>query len=107
MKLHATQLPCPEAEFLQALADYRAAREAHKSTVGVPSPFPQFEILRTVVDRGEEVEIERDQLQEEAEKVNRDALAELDELKAKVAELQALRDKVAVLEAASREAVKV
>lgn len=91
MKLHTSQLPCDEATFLLKFAAYKAEREAHALTVGVPAPWPEYEIFRTIVDQGGEVVIERDPLVEEASKANRDALAELDELKAKVAALEAAR----------------
>lgn len=104
MKLHVTQLPCAELDFLSKLAAYKAEREAHALTVGVPAPFPEYEIFRTIVDRGGELIIERDELQEQAKAANRDALAELDALKSKVdekeAEIAALNAKVASLEAA-------
>lgn len=105
MKLHASQLPCPEPEFLQKLEAYKAERDAHALTVGVPAPWPEYEIFRTIVDQGGEIVIERDALQEQAKAVNRDALAELDALKsavaAKDAEIEMLKSKVSALEAAA------
>jgi hypothetical protein len=97
MKINATQLPCEEAEFLSKLEQYRAARAAHKLTVGVPAPFPEFEIMRVIVERGEPLTIERDALQEQAKAVARDALAELDALKAEVAAIGVLKAEVAAL----------
>lgn len=91
MKIHVTQLPCDEATFLLKLAAYRAEREAHKLTVGVPAPFPEYEIMRVIVDSGEPLVIEKDALQEQAKAAARDALAELDALKAKVASLEAAK----------------
>jgi hypothetical protein len=88
MKIHATQLPIDEATFRAKLDAYRAEREAHRFTVNTPAPFPEYEIFRVIEDQGGALEIERDELQEQAEKVNRDALAELDELKAKIAQLE-------------------
>lgn len=97
MKIQATQLPCDEATFLQKLEAYKAEREAHALTVGVPAPFPEYEILRTICEQGGNLVIVHDELQEQAKAVNRDALAELDELKVAVAALTA---KVAQLETA-------
>lgn len=57
MRLHVKQLPCPRAEFEAKLAAYLAEREAHKSTVGVPAPFPEFEIMRAIADQGGACEI--------------------------------------------------
>ena len=62
MNLHRRQLPCDKARFLDLLAAYSAAREAHKRTVGVPAPFPDFEILRTIVDQGGALTIEQEQI---------------------------------------------
>ena len=94
MRIHLSQLPVPEAEFVAGLNAYMQAREAHKSTVNVPAPFPEHELYRTLYERGETLEIIRDPLQEAAEPVNRDALAEMDALKSKVAELEALKTEV-------------
>ena len=94
MQINAAQLPCDEATFLAKFAEYRAARDAHRLTVGVPAPFPEYEIFRVLYERGEAPEIVRDELQEEAAKANRNALAELDALKAKVAELEGLKAQV-------------
>jgi hypothetical protein len=54
MLLQKTQLPCPEPEFREKLSDYLAAREAHKLTVGMPAPLPEFEVFRTIADKGGE-----------------------------------------------------
>lgn len=89
MKLHITQLPCEETIFLEKLAQYRSEREAHKLTVGIPAPFPEYEIMRVIVDAGGPLEIVRDELQEQAAKVSRNALSELDLLKEEVAFLRA------------------
>ena len=108
MKLHASALPCPEAEFLQKLDAYRASRDAHKLTVGVPAPFPEFEILRTIVDQGvDNLVIVRDELQEQAQAASRNALAELDALKAKVVELEALKEKVAQIDVLSAKVTSI
>ena len=88
MKINVAQLPCAEAEFLAKFEAYKAEREAHKLTVGVPAPFPEYEIYRTAFERGEDFEIIRDELQEEAKAAGRSALSELDELKATVTALQ-------------------
>lgn len=62
MRLHRRQLPCPKPQFLTKLAQYQAAREAHKSTVGVAAPFPEFEILRTIYERGGSVTIDEESI---------------------------------------------
>lgn len=45
-------LPCPESEFREKLAGYLKALEAHKTTVGKPAPFPEFEIFRAIAESG-------------------------------------------------------
>jgi len=57
MNLHCRQLPCRKAEFLAKLSAYNNAREAHKLTEGVPAPFPEYEILRTIYEAGGQVVI--------------------------------------------------
>lgn len=88
IKIDASQLPCEEGLFLLKLAAYRQAREDHKTTIGVPAPLPEYDLLRTIVDRGQEVEIVHNVLQDEAKDMGRDALAELDALTSQVAALQ-------------------
>ncbi len=89
MRIHEKQLPCDEATFLAKFDAYRAAREAHKLTEGVPAPFPEFEVFRVLYERGDAPEIVRDELQEQANAAGRDALAELDALTARVGALEA------------------
>lgn len=89
MKIDIDQLPCDEAEFIAKLDAYRQARM--DAVDGEPAPFPEFEIMRVIVDRGEELEITRDSLQDQAKEAGRDALAELDALKSVV---MALKKKV-------------
>lgn len=60
MKLHRRQLPCPKAHFLSALETYTAAMLAHAATEGTPAPFPEFEILRSILESGEPLEIEQE-----------------------------------------------
>lgn len=60
MKINEKQFPYAEEKFIADLAAYRAARDAHKLTVGVPAPFPPHEIMRVIVDSGEPLVIERD-----------------------------------------------
>ena len=60
MRLHEKQLPCPKDEFLSKLSAYTAEREAHKLTVGVPAPFPEYEILRVLYEHGGDVEVYSD-----------------------------------------------
>lgn len=43
-----SQLPCDEAILRVLLDDYQAAVAAHALTVGVPAPFPEYEILRVL-----------------------------------------------------------
>lgn len=42
-------LPVAEAEFRSGLDAYRAAVEAHKSTVGEPAPWPAYDIFRELL----------------------------------------------------------
>lgn len=95
MKFHVKQLPCEESAFLSKLEEYRRARDAHRITVGVPAPFPEYEIMRVIVDRDEPLEIVRDELQEQAKVASRDALAELDALKSEVG---ALKEQLSAIE---------
>lgn len=46
MILHRRQLPCPKALFLSKLAAYNAAMIAHAATVGIPAPFPDYDVFR-------------------------------------------------------------
>lgn len=57
MLINRKQLPCDEADFREKLAAYLSEREAHKSTVGVPAPFPEFEIFRAIAESGGELAI--------------------------------------------------
>lgn len=43
--IYKSQLPKPEAEVRADLTTWLAAKEAHKQTVGVPAPFPEYELL--------------------------------------------------------------
>jgi len=43
--IYKSQLPKPEAEVRADLNAWLAAKEAHKQTVGVPAPFPEYELL--------------------------------------------------------------
>lgn len=49
MRIHESQLPCPEAELRAALGNYKAALTEHALTEGVAAPLPAFEILRSLV----------------------------------------------------------
>lgn len=49
MKIHESQLPCPEGELRAALDNYKAALTEHALTEGVPAPLPAYEILRNLV----------------------------------------------------------
>lgn len=44
--IYRSQLPKSEAEVRADLAAWIAEVEAHKGTVGVPAPFPEYELLR-------------------------------------------------------------
>lgn len=57
MQIQRRNLPCDKATFLQKLNAYVAAMQAHASTEGVPAPFPEFEIFRTIFESGETLEI--------------------------------------------------
>lgn len=52
MRLHVNQLPCERTLFESRLAEYRSARTEHALTVGVPAPFPIYEIFRVIADHG-------------------------------------------------------
>lgn len=52
LTIHEFQLPAPEADVRAALAAYKAALEAHSTTVGVPAPFPEYEVLRAILATG-------------------------------------------------------
>lgn len=60
VRIHVKQLPCAEQEFRQKFTEYLQAREAHKETVGVPAPMPEYEVFRTIADVGAELEIYED-----------------------------------------------
>jgi hypothetical protein len=47
-----SQLPTDEASLRQALVDYLDALEAHKETVDLPKPWPEFDILFSIVEAG-------------------------------------------------------
>lgn len=44
--LYKSQLPIEESALRVALSEWHAALEQHSQTIGVPAPFPQYEILR-------------------------------------------------------------
>lgn len=52
--IHAGQMPCSENVLRQALTEYRDLLEWHKTTEGVPAPWPDHEILREIVAGGGE-----------------------------------------------------
>jgi hypothetical protein len=45
-------LPCTEEELRAAVLAYVAAVEAHKTSVGQPAPWPQYDIVLEIVARG-------------------------------------------------------
>lgn len=54
LTLQHYQLPCPEADLRAALQRYVDAREAHKSTVGEPAPWPEHDIIFDILRHGGE-----------------------------------------------------
>jgi hypothetical protein len=52
MNLLRSQLPVEESVLRAALASYQAALTAHATTEGVAAPWPHYEILRDIVQRG-------------------------------------------------------
>lgn len=89
MKLHISQLPCDEPTFRSKLAAYLAELEAHKLTVGVPAPFPEYEIMRTIADQGGELEVYEDP---PAEPPTPEQLEAAELLRKRAAALRALDD---------------
>lgn len=51
------KLPANETTIRASLGKYKAELAAHKKTVGVPAPWPDFEILREIVANGEEFSV--------------------------------------------------
>lgn len=45
-------LPAPEAEIRRALAVYLQQLEAHKATLGEPAPWPEYDIIFSIVKAG-------------------------------------------------------
>ena len=43
--IYKSQLPKPEAEVRADLNNWILQKEAHKQTVGIPAPFPEYELL--------------------------------------------------------------
>lgn len=52
LTLKKSFLPAPEATLRDALVRYKAALEDHKTTEGVPAPWPDYLILRDVILAG-------------------------------------------------------
>lgn len=59
LRIHADIMPCDEATLRAALEQYKAELVAHKSTVGVPAPWPAHEMLREIVASGGDFEVIR------------------------------------------------
>ena len=76
--LHRSQLPDNEAQVRLSLTRYLRELEAHKKTVGVPAPWPDFEILRTIVAGGGEFLVVEDEELAKAPLTQAQALAEVD-----------------------------
>lgn len=57
MIIHRTQLPCSEEEFRAELAAYQVAKDAANKVAGSPAPFPKYEMIRVLVERGESFEV--------------------------------------------------
>lgn len=68
-------------DFTDGYLAYKQARDAHKFTINIPAPFPEFEIYRVLYDRNEMPEIVPDVLRNAPQ--GRDIVKELDDLKAK------------------------
>lgn len=60
MKINLSQIPCEQAAFLAKFESYRTAMEAHRLTVNVPAPFPEFEVFRVAWEKGEAIEVHDD-----------------------------------------------
>jgi hypothetical protein len=52
LSIFSSQLPTDEATLRASLATYIAALAAHATTIDVPAPWPDFEILRNIVAAG-------------------------------------------------------
>jgi hypothetical protein len=60
LTLKKSTLPATEAELREALAEHVAASEAHRFTVGVPAPWPRFDVVREIIADGGEFNVEDD-----------------------------------------------
>ena len=60
LTIRRSTLPVEEQDLRNALANYQAALEAHKTTVGIPAPWPAFDVLRDIVASGGELAVEDD-----------------------------------------------
>lgn len=67
MILYRTQLPCPEADFRAELASYLAAKAAANNIPGSPSPFPKYEFIRVLAERGEALEVKEEPVAQETQ----------------------------------------
>jgi hypothetical protein len=52
ISINASKLPDTEGNVRAALAAYKQALIDHATTEGVPAPFPQYELLREIVEIG-------------------------------------------------------
>jgi len=60
-KIRRSQLPAPAAVLRAALAKYHGQMEAHRETVGVPAPWPDFEMVRELARDREDFEVVDDE----------------------------------------------
>lgn len=55
MEIERERLPVQESELRASLERYLAELEAHRTSVGQPAPWPEFEILRAIAESGGEL----------------------------------------------------
>lgn len=60
MKLHVMQLPCDRKVFEELYQKYVSEMEAHKETKNVPAPLPEYDLMRSIYESGEPLEIFED-----------------------------------------------
>lgn len=57
LTLKKSTLPAAEPDLRAALVKYRSELGAHRLTVGVPAPWPDFDVLRDIVAAGGEFDV--------------------------------------------------
>jgi len=60
MILNLSQLPVDQTIFLAKFAAYTQAMRDHALTVGVPAPFPEYDVFRIAWERGEGIAVHDD-----------------------------------------------